>query len=97
MRMMNSDEAFVGPVNIGNPSEFTMLQLAELVRDLTGSRSELVFHPLPVNDPTQRKPDISLAKEKLDWEPDIALKEGLRHTIAHFKAYFDETPMLKAA
>ncbi len=97
MRMMNSDEAFVGPVNIGNPSEFTMLQLAELVRELTQSASELVFQPLPVNDPTQRKPDISLAKEKLDWEPEIALEEGLRSTIAHFKAYFNEAPLLKAA
>jgi UDP-glucuronate decarboxylase len=84
--MMDSDE-FTGPVNLGNPGEFTIRELAELVIDLTGSSSELVTKPLPENDPTRRKPDISLAKEKLGWEPSIQLREGLRHTIA----YFDDT------
>ena len=84
-RLMNSDKDFTGPVNIGNPGEFTMLQLADLVLELTGSKSKLVYKPLPGDDPTQRKPVISLAKEKLDWEPTIPLREGLEKTIAYFK------------
>lgn len=84
-RLMNSDKDFTGPVNIGNPGEFTMLQLADLVLELTGSKSKLVYKPLPGDDPTQRKPIISLAKEKLDWEPTIPLREGLEKTIAYFK------------
>lgn len=84
-RLMNSDKDFTGPVNIGNPGEFTMLQLADLVLELTGSKSKLVYKPLPGDDPTQRKPIISLAKEKLDWEPIIPLREGLEKTIAYFK------------
>lgn len=84
--LMNSREDFTGPVNIGNPVEFTMLELAELVLELTGSKSKLKFMPLPQDDPMQRKPVIDLAKEELGWEPRVELKDGLRKTIA----YFDE-------
>lgn len=85
IRMMNS-ENFTGPVNLGNPGEFTMLELAQKVLELTGSHSKLVYMPLPGDDPTQRKPVIDLAKEKLDWEPTIALEEGLKKTIEYFKS-----------
>lgn len=84
IRMMATDDSFVGPVNTGNPGEFTMLELANLILELTGSKSKLVFKPLPSDDPKQRKPDISLAKEKLNWEPKIQLREGLSETIAYF-------------
>lgn len=84
IRMMATDDSFVGPVNTGNPGEFTMLELANLILELTGSKSKLVFKPLPSDDPKQRKPDISLAKEKLNWEPKIQLREGLTETIAYF-------------
>ena len=97
LRMMNSDNDFVGPVNIGNPSEFTMVQLAELVKSKTRSRSELVYRPLPMNDPTQRKPDISLAREKLDWQPTIELNEGLDRTIAYFRKLLDKKKLQQAA
>jgi UDP-glucuronate decarboxylase len=82
---MNQDDDFPGPINIGNPIEFTILELAEKVIQLTGSRSKLVFMPIPVDDPVQRKPDIRLAKEKLNWEPAVGLDEGLRKTIEYFK------------
>ena len=85
MRMMQTEDGFTGPVNIGNPREFTMLQLAELVLHLTGSKSKIVFKPLPHDDPRQRRPDITLAKTKLDWEPTIVLEEGLLHVIDYFK------------
>ena len=78
------DSDYVGPVNIGNPGEFTVLELAQKVIELTGSSSEIVYEPLPVDDPTQRKPDISLAKRVLGWEPTIPLDEGLRRTAAWF-------------
>ena len=85
VRMMNSREGFLGPVNIGNPNEFTMLQLAQEVIDLTGSKSKLTFKPLPQDDPMQRQPDKSLAYKELNgWEPKVQLKEGLRHTIEYF-------------
>ena len=84
MRTMNA-ENFVGPVNIGNPGEFTIKQLAEEVIALTGSKSKIVYQPLPSDDPKQRRPDISLAKEKLKWEPKILLKDGLIKTIEYFK------------
>ena len=85
VRMMNSRDGFIGPVNIGNPNEFTMLQLAQEVIDLTGSKSKLTFKPLPQDDPMQRQPDISLAKKELNgWEPTLQLKEGLKHTIEYF-------------
>ncbi|MGE0083624.1 MAG: UDP-glucuronic acid decarboxylase family protein [Desulfococcaceae bacterium] len=82
--LMNSPDGFTGPVNLGNPGEFTILELAEKVIGLTGSRSELVFRPLPADDPRQRRPDISLAREKLGWEPKVSLEEGLKSTIAYF-------------
>ncbi len=85
IRMMNSEEGFTGPVNIGNPGEFTMLELAEKVLSITGSKSKIIFQPLPSDDPKQRQPDISMAKEKLDWEPKVALEDGLKETIAYFK------------
>jgi UDP-glucuronate decarboxylase len=85
VRMMASDDSFTGPVNVGNPSEFTMLELANQIIELTGSKSKIVYHPLPSDDPKQRKPDIKLAKEKLGWEPTIKLQEGLIKTIEYFK------------
>ena len=84
-RMMNTDDGFVGPVNIGNPKEFTILELAEKVIAMTGSRSKIIYQPLPSDDPTQRRPDIELAKKHLDWEPKINLDEGLKKTIAYFE------------
>lgn len=85
-RMMNSSRAdFTGPVNIGNPGEFTMLELAEKVLKLTGSNSQVVYEPLPSDDPMQRKPVIEVAKKELDWEPKVALDEGMQRTIAYFK------------
>lgn len=85
MRMMHSDDSFTGPVNLGNPGEFTMLELAEKVIELTGSKSEIVFKPLPVDDPRHRQPDITLAKKMLDgWEPVVKLEDGLRKTIDYF-------------
>ena len=86
IRMMNGPDDFIGPVNIGNPGEFTILELAKLVIQLTGSKSELVFEPLPADDPTQRQPDITLARENLDWSPTIPLREGLEKTIDWFKS-----------
>ena len=88
IRMMNCKD-FTGPVNLGNPGEFSMLELAQKVLELTESNSKLVYMPLPGDDPTQRKPVIDLAKEKLDWEPTIALEEGLKKTIAYFKSIID--------
>lgn len=85
IRMMNSRDGFTGPVNLGNPGEFTMIELAEKVIALTGSKSKIVYRPLPQDDPTQRKPVIELAKRELDWEPKIALDEGLVKTIEYFK------------
>ena len=86
LKMMdNTDDDFVGPVNVGNPVEFTILQLAEKVIELTGSKSKIIYKPLPQDDPLQRKPDISLAKEKLNWEPKIPLNKGLLKTIEYFK------------
>ncbi|MBA3006398.1 MAG: SDR family oxidoreductase [Proteobacteria bacterium] len=86
VRLMGSPDGFTGPVNTGNPGEFTIKELAEKIIDLTGSSSKLDYKPLPSDDPIQRQPDISLAREKLGWEPNIQLEEGLRKTIP----YFDE-------
>ena len=85
VRLMNSRDGFTGPVNIGNPGEFTIKELAEIVIELTGSDSKLVYRDLPVDDPTQRRPDITLAKKELNWEPTVQLKNGLVSTIAYFK------------
>ena len=84
VRLMNSPKEVTGPVNLGNPGEFTMLQLAQLVIELTGSKSKLVHMPLPQDDPKQRRPDIGLAKRELGWQPKVALREGLTHTIGYF-------------
>jgi len=85
VRLMNSRDDFTGPVNVGNPGEFTMLELAEKVLGLVGGRSKIVFLPLPQDDPRQRKPDISLARSELGWEPRVQLDDGLRETIAYFR------------
>lgn len=85
-RMMNSEEGFTGPVNLGNPSEFTVKELAEKIIHMTESRSKIIYQPLPQDDPVRRKPVIELAKKELDWEPSVPLEEGLEKTIAYFKA-----------
>jgi len=91
IRMMATGDDFTGPVNIGNPGEFTMLELAQNIIDLTGSKSKITYLPLPKDDPTQRQPDISLAKEKLNgWEPIVPLREGLITTIAYFDQLLKE-------
>ncbi|MDY0104039.1 MAG: SDR family oxidoreductase [Lentimicrobium sp.] len=87
IRLMNTGDDFTGPVNVGNPNEFTILQLAEMIIRLTGSKSAIVRMPLPSDDPMQRQPDISLAKSKLGWEPKIELEEGLKETIEFFKHF----------
>ena len=97
IRMMNAPKGFTGPVNLGNPGEYTILQLAEQVIKLTQSESKIVYRPLPTDDPTRRKPDISLAREKLDWHPTVALDAGLTKTIDWFSmidlaAYRPPTP-----
>ena len=84
IRLMNSGDDFIGPVNLGNPGEFTIAELAEKVLAMTGSRSQLVFKPLPEDDPTMRKPDITLAKSVLGWEPKVSLDEGLKKTVDYF-------------
>lgn len=84
-RMMDTEDSFTGPVNIGNPCEFTIQELAELVLRMTGSKAKIVYRPLPADDPAQRRPDITLAKSKLNWEPSIALEDGLKETINYFK------------
>jgi UDP-glucuronate decarboxylase len=90
VRMMNGPDDFVGPVNLGNPKEFTILELAEKIIQATGSKSRIVFRSLPQDDPLQRQPDISLAKEKLQWEPGTGLDEGLQSTIQFFKSILNE-------
>jgi UDP-glucuronate decarboxylase len=85
VRLMDTADDFVGPVNIGNPRAFTILELAQKITQLTGSRSQLVFRPLPSDDPVQRQPDISLAKKKLGWQPCIELDQGLERTIDYFR------------
>ena len=93
VKLMDSGDEVTGPVNLGNPGEFTIHELALKVIDLTGSRSEIVFKPLPSDDPTQRCPDISVAREKLDWEPTVGLEDGLKKTIAYFDRLFgDDLP-----
>jgi len=84
LRLMQSGDDFTGPVNLGNPVEFNMIELTEHVKDLTNSKSEIIYEPLPEDDPKQRRPDITLAKDKLGWEPKVPLREGLKKTIAYF-------------
>ncbi|MBD5484971.1 MAG: SDR family oxidoreductase [Lachnospiraceae bacterium] len=86
IKLMNSREDFHGPVNIGNPGEFSIKELAEIIIDMTNSKSKIVFIPLPQDDPLQRRPDISLAKTELGWEPKVNLREGLSKTISYFKS-----------
>ncbi len=86
IRMMENEEGFVGPVNLGNPEEFTIYELAQLVLELTGSRSPIVFKPRPADDPARRCPDITLARKKLGWEPKVSLREGLARTIEWFRS-----------
>lgn len=85
IKLMDSADDFTGPVNLGNPKEFSILELAEMVIKLTNSKSKIVFKPLPSDDPMQRQPDIALAKEKLNWEPSVPLEAGLKNTIKYFK------------
>ncbi|MEL6857334.1 MAG: UDP-glucuronic acid decarboxylase family protein [Pseudomonadota bacterium] len=87
VRLMRSDDHITGPINLGNPGEFTILELAENVIELTGSKSKLIHMPLPKDDPRQRQPDISKAKSDLNWEPKVPLREGLERTIAYFKRF----------
>jgi UDP-glucuronate decarboxylase len=84
IRTMNTGDNFTGPVNLGNPGEFTMLELAQKVIDMTNSKSKIVFEPLPSDDPKKRKPDITLAKKELNWQPQVKLEEGLKKTIEYF-------------
>ncbi len=85
IRMMNGPDEFIGPLNLGNPDEFSILQLAEMIIKLIGSRSKIIFKPLPQDDPLQRRPDITMARERLDWKPMIDLEEGLKRTFKYFK------------
>ena len=84
VKMMNNPQGFIGPVNLGNPSERTILDFAKLITEMVNTDSKIVFKPLPSDDPTQRKPDISVAKKELNWEPKIDIKEGLENTIKYF-------------
>jgi UDP-glucuronate decarboxylase len=86
VRMMNGSDEFIGPVNLGNPDEFTIKELAEMVIELTGSKSKIIYLDRPADDPSQRKPDITLAKKHLDWEPQVKLRQGLEKTIEYFKS-----------
>jgi UDP-glucuronate decarboxylase len=88
--LMNMPKDFSGPVNLGNPNEFTILELAEIIISMVNSKSEIVFRPLPSDDPMQRKPDISLAKEKMSWNPETSLKDGLKYTIDYFETLFSK-------
>ncbi len=93
--LMSTEKEFTGPINLGNPNEFTMIELADLVIELTKSKSKIVFKKLPDDDPKQRKPDISFAKEKLNWEPKIELREGLKKTILYFDNLLTQNNSLK--
>ena len=88
VRMMNGPDDFIGPVNLGNPVEFTILELARKIIEITHSKSKIIFRPLPQDDPRQRQPDITLAEKKLGWRPEIGLEEGLKKTIQYFEKYF---------
>lgn len=90
LRLMKTPDDFTGPMNLGNPGEFTILELAETVIKLTKSKSQIIFKPLPENDPMQRRPDITLARDVIDWQPAVPLEEGLKKTIAYFRAILDQ-------
>ena len=83
--MMSSDDDFIGPVNLGNPDEYTILDIARIIIDMTNSKSRIIYKPLPADDPKQRKPDIDLARGLLEWEPTVKLEEGLKKTIDYFE------------
>jgi UDP-glucuronate decarboxylase len=85
LRFMRNDHEFCGPMNMGNPGEFTILELAKQIIEMTGSSSKISFEPLPKDDPKQRKPDITLARERYEWEPQVSLREGLALTSKYFK------------
>lgn len=89
MKLMNSPDSLIGPINLGNPAEITILELAEKILALTGSRSKIVFKPLPIDDPIHRQPDITQAKQHLAWEPQVTLEEGLSRTVAYFRTLLD--------
>lgn len=97
IKLMNTSDDFTGPVNIGNPTEFTILELAEKVIELTGSNSQIEFKPLPQDDPKQRQPDIALARKMLDWEPKVALDEGLRRTIYYIRNIISKSQLVPMA
>jgi UDP-glucuronate decarboxylase len=90
IRLMDTDKVVTGPVNLGNPGEFTMIELAQKVITLTGSKSELLFGDLPEDDPKQRQPDITLAKRELDWEPAVSLDQGLKYTVDSFRDHLKD-------
>jgi UDP-glucuronate decarboxylase len=90
LRLMATCDEVTGPMNLGNPGEFTIKQLAEIVIELVGAKSKLVYNDLPSDDPKQRQPDISFAKQMLGWEPEIALREGLQHTISYFDKHLSD-------
>ena len=92
IRLMDSPREVVGPVNLGNPGEFTILELARMVIDLTGSQSRIVHRPLPDDDPRQRRPDIGMAQSKLGWTPSVSLEAGLRRTIPYFEGLLSSLP-----
>ena len=93
---MDSPESFTGPVDLGNPSEITVLELAKKIISLTGSRSKIESHPLPPDDPVQRQPDVSLAKKELDWKPLVSLDDGLKKTVDYFDALFRASRVTRA-
>jgi UDP-glucuronate decarboxylase len=95
LRMLNKPDRFIGPVNLGNPNEFDILELAERIIRLAGSCSKIVFKPLPADDPPQRRPDIGLARRKLGWQPTIELEEGLRRTIDFFREFLKAPRLLQ--
>jgi UDP-glucuronate decarboxylase len=97
IKLMASPEGFTGPVNIGNPGEFTVRELAELVVEMTGAKVPIISNPLPQDDPRQRQPDISLARQQLNWEPKVALREGLEKTIAYFRESMGDMLLAEAA
>ena len=85
MHLLQTDKGFCGPLNLGNPDEITIIELANRIIELTNSKSKLVYKQIPEDDPKQRKPDITLAKEKLNWEPKVKLNDGLKNTIEYFE------------
>ena len=91
VRLMKTPDDFTGPVNLGNPEEFSILELAEKIIELSGSKSKIVYKPLPADDPKQRQPDIRLAKKKLGWSPKVTLEEGLKKTIPYFEILLSGT------